>query len=60
MGSAFSIVTAIAGAYGLELLFWNRFIGSETLYRARPIWVPLIIGLVIAAIVVYAIFVPAK
>ena len=60
MGPAFSVVTAIAGAYGLELFFWNRFIGSETLYRARPIWVPLIIGLVIAAIVVYTVFVSMK
>ena len=60
MGSTFNIVTAIAGAYGLELLFWNRFIGNETLYRARPIWVPLAIGLVLAAIVFYLIFTSMK
>ena len=48
LNSTFTIVTCIVGAYLMEALFWNRFIGKATLYRARPIWIPLIIGLAIA------------
>lgn len=27
--------------------FWNKYLGSETPYIARPIWIPLIISLLI-------------
>jgi|SRR5665213_1634004 len=43
----FTILTNIAGAYIMDNFFWNRYIGNATLYRARPIWIPLLIGLVL-------------
>ena len=50
--SSISIVVGIVGGFLLNALFWNRFIGNETLYRPKPIWIPLIIGLVLAVIIV--------
>ncbi|MDB5130429.1 MAG: hypothetical protein JWR02_178 [Mucilaginibacter sp.] len=47
MDPFFSLITSIAGAYIMDNLFWNRYIGNSTLYKARPIWVPLVIGLAI-------------
>jgi hypothetical protein len=37
----------IAGGLGLISTFWDRYIGKETKYRAKPIWKPLIISLII-------------
>ncbi len=47
LGSTFSFILIIFGAYLLEALFWNRYIGNSTLYRAKPVKIPLIIGLCI-------------
>jgi uncharacterized membrane protein YdcZ (DUF606 family) len=47
LGSTFSFILIIFGAYLLQVLFWNRYIGNSTLYRAKPIKIPLIIGLCI-------------
>ncbi len=47
LGSTFSFLLIIFGAYLLQALFWNRYIGNSTLYRAKPIKIPLIIGLCI-------------
>ena len=60
LNSSFSIVLGIAGAYLMEALFWNRYIGNSTLYRKRPIWIPLIIGLAIAVPAVYLIITYGK
>lgn len=40
------IVSAL-GAVVLYQLFWNRWIGKQTKYRTKPIWVPLIVALLI-------------
>lgn len=52
--------TYIANAAGVSLmyqLFWTKYIGTQTKYRAKPIWKPLIIAAVIfipfIAIVIY-------
>lgn len=42
--------TYIANSVGVLLmyeLFWKRYIGNDTKYRSKPIWKPLIIGLII-------------
>lgn len=44
------------GAIGLDYLFWNRYIGNEALYRARPFWIPLIIALVLLALFIFSLF----
>ncbi|WP_259070457.1 hypothetical protein HDF24_10920 [Mucilaginibacter sp. X4EP1] len=55
VSSSIGIVISIAGAYLIEVLFWNRFIGNATLYRKKPIWVPLAIGIAIAAGLIFVI-----
>jgi hypothetical protein len=54
-GNSLTIVLSIIAAYIMESFFWNRFIGNATFYRAKPIWVPLIIGIVIAGMILMAI-----
>jgi len=36
-----------AGGLGLTTTFWDKYVGNETKYRAKPIWKPLIISVVI-------------
>jgi len=44
-----SSMTYIGNALGALVLdfFWQRYIGYKTLYKAKPIWIPLIIALLI-------------
>lgn len=35
------------GSVVLYQLFWNNWIGKETKYKAKPIWVPLIVALIL-------------
>lgn len=53
--SSLNILFGIISAYILETFFWNRFIGNSTFYRAKQIWVPLIIGLAFLALFVFAL-----
>jgi len=39
-------INAIGGSLLTEY-FWKKYIGQNTLYRAKPIWIPLIISLTI-------------
>ena len=39
----------------LNYVFWKKFIGADTPYRKRKIWVPLIIGVIIFALFMTAI-----
>jgi hypothetical protein len=54
-GSTFGVFCGIISANVMDYLFWNRFIGNEIFYRARPIWVPLIIAISFLALVFAAI-----
>ncbi len=42
-----TLVFSIGGALLLNHFFWKKYIGSDTKYRTKPIWKPLIIGVVI-------------
>lgn len=55
-GSSPGVIFSLVGAVILESFFWNQFIGNGTFYRARPIWIPLIIGIVLAALIIFAMF----
>lgn len=49
-------ITLIANALGVIImyqLFWNKNIGKDTKYRAKPIWIPLIIAIVLVIPLVY-------
>ena len=35
------------GAWIMNQFFWNKYVGQEKKYRAKPIWVPLIISIII-------------
>lgn len=35
------------GGLGLTTTFWDKYVGKETKYRAKPIWKPLIISIII-------------
>lgn len=37
----------IGGAFILNNFFWERYIGENTKYREKPIWIPLIVGIII-------------
>jgi len=50
-----AVIGGIVGSYPLNYFFWGKFLGNETLYRARPIWVPLLIAVALSALVVYMI-----
>ena len=43
-------LTMLINATGAFLLYsslWNRYIGNETRYRVKPIWIPLLIGIIL-------------
>ena len=45
----FTLMFSMVGAVILNYFFWRKYIGQETKYRAKPIWIPLIIGIVLLA-----------
>jgi hypothetical protein len=49
------IVFNVTGAMILQL-FWNKYIGRGVQYHARPIWVPLVIGLILVVLMLMSIF----
>ena len=43
------------GGLGLTTTFWDRFVGKDLKYRAKPPWLPLIIAFIITIPIVLAI-----
>jgi len=52
--SGLTLVFNIGGALLLRF-FWYKHIGKDTKYRAKPIWVPLIIAIAVTAMVLLTI-----
>jgi hypothetical protein len=52
--SGLTIIFGIVAAYCLDYFFWRPFIGYATFYKARPIWTPLIIALILGSLIVWA------
>ncbi len=48
LNTGLSFVFGYVGAYSMDLIFWKNYIGSSTLYRAKPVWIPLIVAFVMA------------
>lgn len=42
------------GGYILTFDFWNRYIGRETKYRTKSIWIPLVISIILTALLLFA------
>lgn len=53
--TSFIILTNGIGGYLLVSEFWNKYIGSGTKYRTKPIWIPLIISVVITGLLLIEI-----
>jgi len=47
-----NIFFAIINAYLIDILFWNKYIGKSTLYRARSYQIPLIIAIILCVITI--------
>ena len=53
--STFLILLANGGGgYFLSTDSWNKYIGRETKYRTKPIWIPIIISIIISALLLLA------
>jgi len=48
-----SLIVNAVGVAILYQIFWNKHIGKNTQYRAKPIWIPLIIGILLIIPVLY-------
>ena len=42
-----TLVFSMGGALLMNYFFWKKYIGKDTKYRTKPIWKPLIIGIII-------------
>lgn len=60
LNSSYSIFFSIVGAGVSEALFWNRFIGTTTMYRTRSYVTPLIVALAIVIPITVILFLYAK
>ncbi len=49
------LILNTAGGLGLTSTFWNKYVGQETEYRARPIWKALMISIIITIPFIIAI-----
>lgn len=52
--SALTLALNAIGAIFLYNYFWKKYIGSDFQYRTRPYWTPLIIGIIISALLIWA------
>lgn len=52
--TSFVYLINLTGGYFLTSEFWNKYIGRETKYRTKPIWIPLIISIIIAVLLLIA------
>ncbi len=52
IGILYTFIINSIGVMIMQALFWDRLIGKEIKYNAKPIWKPLIIGVLISAIVI--------
>jgi hypothetical protein len=43
----YTLILNTAGGLGLTSTFWNKYVGQDIEYRARPIWKALIISIII-------------
>jgi hypothetical protein len=47
-------IFGIGAAIIINAILWPKFIGNSTFYRAKPIWIPLAIALILVAFVVWS------
>lgn len=59
-GGSGAILGGFIAAYLYDFVFWKQFIGYSTFYRARPIWIPLIIAVLIFGLLISLIIIGGK
>ena len=52
--SGLTLVFSMGGALLMNHFFWKKYIGKDTKYRTKPIWKPLIIGIIITVPIILA------
>jgi len=48
-----SLIVNAVGVTIMYQMFWNKHIGKNTKYRVKPIWIPLIIGIILMVPLIY-------
>lgn len=43
----YALLFNTAGGFGLTSTFWDKYVRKEIKYRAKPIWKPLVISIII-------------
>ncbi len=49
---ASNIFFAVINAYLIDILFWNKYIGKTTLYKARPYQTAVVVAIIISILIV--------
>ncbi len=52
-----TLLVSMLGSFALYNYFWKKYIGAETKYQTKPIWIPLIICVAIFSLLLWAIIV---
>ena len=50
-----TLIVSMLGSFALYNYFWEKYIGAETKYQTKSIWIPLIIALAIFSLFLWAI-----
>ncbi len=50
-----TLLVSMLGSFALYNYFWKKYIGAETKYQTKPIWIPLIICVGIFSLLIWAI-----
>lgn len=53
--SVLNILVAMLGSFTLFNFFWKKYIGAETKYQTKPIWIPLVICISIIGLLAWII-----
>lgn len=55
IGTSSGIFFGLIAAFFTETVLWPRVIGNETFYRAKPIWIPLVIAIILGTLIVVSV-----
>ena len=55
LGTPLGVGVNFIGATVMQYFFWDKYIGADTLYRAKPVLIPSIVGVCILALFIVAI-----
>jgi hypothetical protein len=50
--SGIGIAFGLTGGFLLNYFFWKKYIGKNVKYRAKPVWIPLIIGVGLSVLLI--------